>query len=295
MFTTPYRTRATTSTSQRAQLDVLLKVTAPHERVFLAGIGVSVLVFLCWMAFGSVTRTFSVDGILIESGPRYPIVSTSDGRLEAYLVVPGARIEAGGPIARQTVPELEKRAAILHELLDSVAAEIGEAGGDALVSLRASVRKSLLQLEAERIAKGIIVSHRSGVVMTLLRYPGEELAVGDKIAWIRAVSEHPRRVVAQVPDGMARQIRSDMPVTVTVALPDEPPRQFKARVADTAVQTWPDWLTSRVSPDPDGSLQRVDFLFDNDAVPAVSDGTPVQVHIRLAPHSPTTLLFRSSL
>ncbi len=293
MLVTPYRERAIASKSQREQLDGLLKVTAPHEHVFLAGIGVSVLVFLCWMVFGSVTRTLSVDGILIESGPRYPIVSTSDGRLETYLVVPGIRLDVGDPVARQTVPDLEKRAAILHELVDSVAAEIGEGGDEALVSLRASIRKSLLLLEAERIAKGTIVSHRAGVVMTLLRSPGEDLAAGDRIAWVRAASELPLRIVAQVSDGVAQQIRPGMPVTVTIARPDESPRQFRARVADTPIKTLPDWLAPSVPMDPDEPLQRVEFLFDADDVTGVSDGTPVQVHIRLEQHSPATLLVHS--
>ena len=293
MLDNPYRESATTSKGRREQLDDRLTVTAPHERVFLAGIGVSVLVFLCWMAFGSVTRTLSVPGTLIEAGPRYPIVSTAAGRLETYLVAPGDRLDVGDPVARQTVPELEKRATILRELAESVAAEIGEADGDALGPLRASVRKSLLHLEAERIAKGIIVSHRSGVVMGLPRSPGEELATGDRIAWIRAVSELPSRVVAQVPDGVGRQIRPGMPVTVTVALPHEPPRQFSARVADTTVKTLPAWLAPGVPADSDGPLQRVDFLFDTGEVTGVSDGTPVTVHIRLEQHSPAALLVRS--
>ena len=295
MFVNPYRERATTSKSQREQLDDLLKVTAPHERLFLVGLVVLVLAFLCWMAFGSVTRTLSLDGLLIESGPRYAIVSKSDGHLETYLVVPGDHLEVGDHVARQTVPALEKRAALLRELVDSVAADVGEAGGDALVSLRASVRKSLLQLEAERITKGIIVSHRSGVVTALLRSPGDALTAGDTIAWIRAGSELPLRVVSQVTDDVARQINPGMPVTVTVTLPHESPRHFGARVADTTVKTLPEWLAPSVPTDPAGPFQRVDFLLDSDEVIGIPDGTPVKVHIMLKQYAPATLLVRSRL
>ena len=293
MFSTPYRKQATTSKSERDQLDNLLKVTAPHERVFLALIGMLLLVFLCWMAFGSVTRTLSIDGVLIESGPRYPIVAKSDGRLEAYLVVPGERLEPGDPVARQTVPELEKQAGILRALVASVNADVGAAGGAALASLQASVRQSLLQLEAERIANGIIVSQRSGVVTTLLHSPGEELTAGDNIVWLRAASGLPFRVVAQVTDDEARQLSPGMTVTVTVALAHEPPRQFKAQVADTTAKTWPDWLAPGVPTDPDRPLQRVDFLFGPDAVTGVPDATPVKVDIMLEQHSPAALLVRS--
>ena len=293
MFSTPYRKQATTSKSERDQLDDLLKVTAPHQRIFLAVIGVIFLVFLCWMAFGSVTRTLSIDGVLIESGPRFPIVAKADGRLESYLVVPGERLESGDSVARQSVPELEQQAEILRSLLASVSADVGAASGAALALLQASVRKSLLQLEAERIANGVIVSQRPGVVMTLLRSPGEELTAGDNIAWIRAASELPFRVVAQVTDDVVQQISPGMTVTVTLAPAHEPPRQFQAKVADTTARTWPEWLAPGVPADSDKPLQRVDFLFDPDTVTGAPDGTPVKVDIVLEQHSPATLLVRS--
>lgn len=293
MFSSPYRKQAATSKSEREQLDNLLKVTAPHERLFLVVIGMIFLMFLGWMAFGSVTRTVSVDGILIESGPRYPVVAKSDGRLESYLVVPGDRLEFGDPVARQTVPELEKRAEMLRALEASVGADAGATGSDALASLRASVRKSLLQLEAERIANGIIASQRSGVVMTLLHSPGEELTAGDNVAWLRAARELPPRIIAQVPDDVARQLSPGMTVTVKLAQADEQPRQFEARVADTTAKSWPDWLASDVPTDLDRPFQRIDFLFDPDAVSGVSDGASVKVDIMLEQRSPAALLVRS--
>lgn len=294
MFSTPYRTQATNSKSEREQLDNLLKVSAPHEQVFLAIIGVIFPVFLCWLVFGSITRTLSIDGILVESGARYPISAKSDGRLETWLVAPGERLEPGDPVARQTVPELENQAEMLRALVASVSADVSSAAdGAGLASLQASARKSLLQLEAERIASGVIVSQRSGVVMTLLHSPGEELRAGDNIAWIRAESELPFRVIAQVPDDVARHLSAGMTVTVTVAPAHEAARQFRAQVADATAKTWPDWLTSGVPVDPGGPLQRVDFLFDPDAVAGIPDGTPVKVDITLEQHAPAALLVRT--
>ena len=294
MFHNPYREQATASKSQRERLDDLLTVTAPHERLFLAGIAVVILVFLGWMAFGSVTRTLSVNGILFESGPRYPIVSKSDGRLETWLVVPGDRLEAGAPVARQTVPDLEKRAATLRELAASVAAGLGGTDDGAQASLRASVERSLLQLEAERIAGGLVTSPRSGIVMALLRSPGDALAAGERIAWLRAASEHPPRIIARVTEGMARELGPGIPVTVTAAPAHEPARQFEARVADAALGTWPDWLASTPTTDAGEPHRRVDFLVDADDVTGIPDGAPVEVHIKLEQHSPATLLARSS-
>ena len=46
--------------NKRQQLDHLLRVTAPHERVILAGIGVVLLALAAWALFGSVVRAVTI-------------------------------------------------------------------------------------------------------------------------------------------------------------------------------------------------------------------------------------------
>ena len=56
MFNNPFLEQAAASKNKRQQLDHLLRVTAPHERVILAGIGVALLALAAWALFGSVVR-----------------------------------------------------------------------------------------------------------------------------------------------------------------------------------------------------------------------------------------------
>ena len=46
-------------------LDERLQVMAPHEWMVLAGLGLSLLAFLAWGAFGSVQRHLSTEAVLL--------------------------------------------------------------------------------------------------------------------------------------------------------------------------------------------------------------------------------------
>ena len=292
MFDHTYRDKATASMVQREPLDDLLQVSSPRERLFVAGIGVTVLAFVCWLGFGSVSRTVYAEGILIEAGPRHPVVAPIDGRLEIYLVSVGDYVEAGDPVARQSVSELDRRAAMLRDLADSVEAAMGEAHGNGLASFESSVREALLRIQAERVAKGVIVGGIAGVVMTLARSPGDALEAGEEVAWVRSESGLPPRVVAQVSESAARQIRPGMPATVEAALPHGPPMQFGALAVETPARSMPDWLASGIPSSPVGALRRVDFLVDSEDARGIADGTPVNVRIALKQHSPAAVLLR---
>lgn len=154
MFNNPFLEEAAASRNKRQQLDHLLRVTAPHERIILVGIGLVLLALMAWVLFGSIIRGVTIDGILIEPGVRHEVVSTEPGHLVEFLVVPGDRVETGDPIARQSVPELEREIAALRERLELLQTGISQAGGDggALRSLLASARVALLQMEARRSA-----------------------------------------------------------------------------------------------------------------------------------------------
>ena len=92
MFNSPFRREALANRNQRQQLDHLLRVTAPHERIILASIGVALLALAAWAVFGRIPTGVTVDGILVESGVRHEIASLEPGQLLEYLVGPGDRM-----------------------------------------------------------------------------------------------------------------------------------------------------------------------------------------------------------
>ena len=57
MFNNPFRERVIAASASRQQLDRLLRVTAPHERVVLVAVGVMIAGIGAWALFGALGRS----------------------------------------------------------------------------------------------------------------------------------------------------------------------------------------------------------------------------------------------
>ena len=82
---------------EREQLDRLLTISTPRERLLVAGIAVLLLVLAAWLVFGSVARTVAVDGVRVEPDER-PIEGNRSVRAMVWVesgIAP--RIEIGVP------------------------------------------------------------------------------------------------------------------------------------------------------------------------------------------------------
>ena len=291
MFDSLFRKEAIASRNQRQQLDHLLTVTAPHERFLLIGIGLVLLAFLAWALFGSMVRSVTLGGVLIEPGARYEVVPSEPGHLVEFLVAPGDRVEAGDAIARQSVPELEREARVLRDRMALLEAEIDQVGGggSALRSRLASARVALLQMEARRSAKELVVSRIGGEVMALRSTSGAWLPAGASIAQIRHAEGQPPRAVLRVPPSTARRIQPRMRASVEVALTDGMTHRLDGTVELVSAGPWPDWLAA-LSPEAVNSPWRVDVVLDRTSSLPVTDGTPCRVRIVLGRHPPVALL-----
>ncbi len=53
---------------EREQLDRLLTISTPRERLLVAGVAALLVIVAAWLIFGNVARSVAVDGLLIESG-----------------------------------------------------------------------------------------------------------------------------------------------------------------------------------------------------------------------------------
>ena len=83
---------------ERERLDRLLTISTPGELALVAVTGLVLLLFVAWLLFGTVARSVTVDGVLVESGQRYPGDSSS---LQAVVWLDrglGRLIESGMPV-----------------------------------------------------------------------------------------------------------------------------------------------------------------------------------------------------
>ncbi len=290
MFRNPFLEEVTVNKDKRQQLDHLLRVTAPHERVILGGIGLVVLALAAWALFGSVVRAVTVDGVLIEPGARHDIISTEPGYLAEYLVAPGDRVEAGAPIARQSVPELDRETAALRDRVELLEQGTRQAGGDGgpLRTLLASARVALLQMEAQRSAREYVVSQIAGRITALRASPGDYLPAGAAVAQLRDAGDQPLQAVLRIASRMAQRIRPGMEASVDVVMPDGTTRRWDGRVASVTPGPLPRWLALLPPAAPDSS-HRVDVVLTRTSELPLPDGTPCRVRIVIGRHSPAAL------
>ena len=62
---------------EREKLDRLLTISTPGELALVAVTGMVLLLFVTWLFFGTVARSVTVEGVLVDSGERYPADSSS--------------------------------------------------------------------------------------------------------------------------------------------------------------------------------------------------------------------------
>ena len=289
MFNSMFLDEAAANRNKRQQLDHLLRIAAPHERIILAGIGAALLALVIWALFGSIVRSVTVDGVLIKPGTRHEIVSVEPGHLVKFQVALGDQVEEGDPIASQTVPELEREIIALHDQREILEAGIREAGGDSTHPFLTSIHETLLQMEARRAAKEVIVSHMSGEVMALEIAPGDYLPAGSVVAQLRDQRSQALQAVLQVAPRMAKRFRVGMEALVEVVMPDGVVREVKGEIASMTPGPLPNWLAA-FQPESTDYFHRIDIIFHPESELAVPDGTPCRAHIVLGRHSLIALL-----
>ncbi|MGI9311689.1 MAG: hypothetical protein ACR2P7_09220, partial [bacterium] len=152
-------------------LDARLQVTAPHEWMLLAGLGVVTLALLGWGFLGQVDVRLSADAVLVQPGQRHAVVARVAGNIAETLADAGDSVERGQRLARVQSDATDdgfEHAFIVspndgtlmrHRMVagqpvaaDSVVGQIRVGGGDALEAV-ALVSKS----DADAIEVGMAV------------------------------------------------------------------------------------------------------------------------------------------
>lgn len=288
MFNNLFLDDAAANRNKRQQLDHLLRIAAPHERVILGGIGVALFALVVWVSFGSIERSVTVDGVLLKPGGRYEIVSVEPGHLVKFLVAVGDKVEEGEGVARQTVPELEREMIALRDQIEILKAGIRQLGGNGTHSLLTSAQEALLQMEARRTVKEVIVSHVSGEVMALEAAPGDYLPAGSAVVQLRSQEDRPHQAVLQVAPRMAKRLRVGMPASVEVMMPDGTTHQVDGEIISVTSGPLPHWLAT-FRPEGVDYAHRIDIALHSEPGLVPPDGTPCRVNIVLGQHSLVTL------
>ena len=277
MFNNPFRQDALASRNQRQQLDHLLRITAPHERVVLLVVGLILLGLVAWAFLGSVRIGVAANGVLIEPGERHDVVSLESGNLLEYLAAPGDLVTVGDPIARQSVPALDREIADLRNRIDLMESE-GEIE-ESVDSLVALARVALLQAETRRATRQLIVSQIDGDVTALRSTVGAYLSVGAPVAQIRSSGEPSLEAVLLLAPRMARRLSPGMSAAVEVLTPAGDSLRLDGAVAGVTPGAVPSWLGALQPHAPDPA-HRVDVVLDETDL-KLPDGTPCRVSIHI--------------
>ncbi len=289
MLNVPAKRGDAPARNEDEHLDRLLRVSAPHERLVLACAGLVLLAFAGWLFLGTVAHTVTAEGVLIAPGERHMAISTEPGQLLEYLVAPGDRVTAGQPVARQTVPVLDREMSVLLDRINLLQAEHDLAGSDALRKLLDSAQVALLGIEASRTTGQTIVSPQAGEVMALVAAPGMFLEAGAAVALVRTTAEGPPRAVLGVDQDTARRLRPGMPAWVEFPAPDGGTRRLDGEVAYLAAGPAPVWL-ARLMPWAPASWHRVDIALHQAPDFPAPDGVACRIRIELDRLSPASLL-----
>ena len=104
MFNNPFDSFHNTvaeAKEEREQLDRLLTISTPRERLLVAVIALALVILAAWLLFGSVSRSLAVDGVLVESG------AEGNASVQALVWVRSdiaPQIEAGAPVLIELAP-----------------------------------------------------------------------------------------------------------------------------------------------------------------------------------------------
>ena len=177
--------RALTLRARPEPLDARLQVTAPHEWVALAALGLALLALFLWGVFGAVERSVTVSALLVQSGERHLVTSPVTGHVVEVLAGVGDAIADGQAIARVRLPEAQRQARITRKLLAAVeeSAELNANGFQP--ALLSAVGDELRRIEISA-AESIFASH-AGTLVSHELAPGKQVRVGETVARLRAV------------------------------------------------------------------------------------------------------------
>lgn len=109
--------------SSPEQLDQIMRVTSPMSWAALAACVVLVAVATAWGIFGTIPTKVMGQGILVEQGALFDVISLGDGQILDVFVDVDNKVEAGQVVARISQPEIEHQLDEARRTLDHLLEE----------------------------------------------------------------------------------------------------------------------------------------------------------------------------
>ena len=292
-----FREEALARQAQPEPIDYPMRVTAPHEWLFLALLGVGMLVVAGWGVFGSVERTLAEEGVLVQPGDRFTVMSTVRGSVSRTLVGDGDAVQAGQPLALLDLPDLALRVRVARarvEILERQAAESSESSAGLDRHAMEAAQAELVELQALHTAGATITSPWPG---RLSAYPlaiGQAVEPGTAVAEVRAGDEDVPDALAVVDSTRAASLEAGMAARVTISMHGAPAPEatIAARVVSVSPQPArpPPWqVRFGLDAGPSAGRSLIRLALDTDRLD-VPDGTPCRVVIVIERRSPMGLL-----
>ena len=291
-FNRLFREQALAKRHRQEPLDDRLQVTAPHEWLLMAGLGLVSLALLVYGVVGSVERSLSYDAVLVLPGERHPVTAPASGTVVEVLAEVGDTIEPGQVIAQVWTPADQQRESAtlrIAELLGEDAGQTDEASAE-LLRLLLSATKAVAS--GGFAAGGDIVSLTGGEVMTLDLTPGRAVAGGETVALVRTAVPGQLEALALVPSDEAARLEAGMEARVSVAAVNREASVFPAKVAAISDRPviLPDWLGGLgLSASAGSHLVRVSMVNDGTGQ-AAADGSLGSLRVVLGRSSFLSLL-----
>ena len=289
-----FRERAVLRNTQPDPLDDLLRVTAPHEWIILAGFAVVFLVICAWSVLGTVERNLTASGVVMRGGERHAVLSGAAGTVTEILVGVNETVAEGQPIARLLLPGIGTRIAVVRARIAGLERDAGDGGAASEPGLRLmTAREELAELTAHRAASAITAPH-DGVISALHLHVGQAVAAGAPVAELRSGAADGLEVVTFLPATKVGALEVGMQARVLTTRASGV-QSVPAEVAEVAPDPSPPpaWFSRTVS-GPAGSaggpVHRVRLVLQHPPGTPPVDIAPCRIDIILEQVSPAGLL-----
>lgn len=299
MVEVPPFSRLTEAAANRKkhQFSVLPTITASYERLTVVGLCIALLTLTLWTFFGEVEYRVKFQGVLIKAGERYEVISLETGFLTHVAMSDGQFISAGEELASLSLPELDRKIALLRQEYDIFRDEQSESVVDSpvLSSHLSALDAAMSALEAQRSVRSKIIAPTSGEVMTTHVETGDFVAAGTSVARIRRTKtedggEDSIQAVFAVAPAIAARLLTGSSANIEVEV-NGTPYYVPGTVTLVSKTSFPEWLVSLL-PETSIGAYRVRVALEKTLDPDIVHGKECVVRILVDEGTPFSILLR---